>query len=195
MQYYVDYRLIRSKRKTIGLEITPTGEVIVRAPYYTSKAEIESFIKENISWIGKHRDKAFDRLQNEMDILSETGTIDFEEIKRLGDRMLKEFTPRIKEYAMQLDVTYARVTVRNQKTRWGSCSSKGNLNFNCLLMLAPIEVQDYVIVHDLCHLIEMNHSKRFWDLVASVLPDYKVRKKWLDNEGKVLMLRAFGPSG
>jgi len=89
-------------------------------------------------------------------------------------------------------VTYGRITIRNQKTRWGSCSSKGNLNFNCLLMLAPPEVLDYVVVHELCHRMEMNHSKRFWSLVETVLPDYREQEKWLKGEGAVLLRRMLG---
>jgi predicted metal-dependent hydrolase len=74
-----------------------------------------------------------------------------------------------------------------QKSRWGSCSGQGNLNFNCLLMRAPDDVVDYVIVHELCHRKEMNHSDRFWTLVESVLPDYKEKRKWLKDHGSELM--------
>ena len=78
-----------------------------------------------------------------------------------------------------------------QKTRWGSCSSDGNLNFNCLLMLAPEEVQNYVVVHELCHRRQMNHSKKFWDEVEKYDPDYKKQKKWLKDHGDEIMRRAF----
>ena len=76
-------------------------------------------------------------------------------------------------------------TLRKMKTRWGSCSSKGNLNFNCLLMLAPAEILDYVVVHELCHRKEMNHSKAFWAEVEKVLPDYRESVKWLKEKGIV----------
>ena len=82
-----------------------------------------------------------------------------------------------------MGVDYGRITIRNQKTRWGSCSAKGNLNFNCLLMLMPTEVIDYVVVHELCHLKEMNHSNAFWREVKQVLPDYRKQVKWLKDEG------------
>ncbi|MDY3888895.1 MAG: M48 family metallopeptidase, partial [Agathobacter sp.] len=92
-----------------------------------------------------------------------------------------EYIPkRVAYFADIMGVDYGRITIRMQKTRWGSCSSKGNLNFNCLLMLAPPEVIDYVVVHELCHRKEMNHSKAFWREVERVLPDYRSRKLRLD---------------
>ncbi|MDE6567167.1 MAG: M48 family metallopeptidase, partial [Lachnospiraceae bacterium] len=95
-------------------------------------------------------------------------------------------------YARQIGVDYGRITIRNQKTRWGSCSGKGNLNFNCLLMLAPAEIQDYVVVHELCHRREMNHSPRFWAEVAKIMPDYQERRKWLKEHGQEIMRRMLG---
>lgn len=105
------------------------------------------------------------------------------EIKELADLAREVFPPKAAYYAQQIGVTYGRITIRNQRTRWGSCSGKGNLNFNCLLMLTPEEVQDYVVVHELCHRKEMNHSVRFWREVEKVMPDYKVRRKWLKEHG------------
>ena len=96
---------------------------------------------------------------------------------------------KVKHYAGLMNVQYGRITIRNQKTRWGSCSSKGNLNFNCLLMLAPDEVVDYVVIHELCHLIEMNHSKAFWKQVEQMMPDYKKHRKWLKDHGNEIMER------
>ena len=93
---------------------------------------------------------------------------------------------RVAYYAGIVGVTYGRITIRSQKTRWGSCSSGGNLNFNCRLMKAPTSVLDYVIVHELCHRLEMNHSSRFWALVEQVMPDYRVHRKWLREHGSSL---------
>lgn len=91
-------------------------------------------------------------------------------------------------------MTYGRISIRKQKTRWGSCSREGNLNFNSLLMMAPPEVLDYVVVHELCHRLEMNHSARFWAQVEKVIPDYRKPRKWLKEHGSQLMLRMHGTS-
>ena len=88
-----------------------------------------------------------------------------------------------------MGVRYGRLAVRSQRSKWGSCSGKGNLNFNCLLLLAPDEVLDYVVVHELCHRREMNHSPRFWAEVERVLPDFKNARRWLKQNGASLMAR------
>ena len=88
-----------------------------------------------------------------------------------------------------MGVTYGKVTLREQKTRWGSCSSKGNLNFNWKLALMPDEILDYVVVHELAHRMEMNHSDKFWKIVENVLPDYRERLSWLKANGGTLLAR------
>ena len=93
---------------------------------------------------------------------------------------------KVRFWAEQMGESYGKVTVKNQKKRWGSCSSARNLNFNRRLIMAPPEVLDYVVVHELCHLRQMNHSKAFWREVEIVLPDYKMHKKWLESHGKLL---------
>ncbi|MBO5283494.1 MAG: M48 family metallopeptidase [Lachnospiraceae bacterium] len=96
------------------------------------------------------------------------------------------FTKRCAYYRPFTGGSYTRITIRDQKTRWGSCSSTGTLSFNYRLMFAPPRVLDYVVVHELCHLTHMNHSRDFWDLVASVMPDYKQYKVWLKEHGQEL---------
>lgn len=112
-----------------------------------------------------------------------------EEIRSLADQALKVIPERVRYYAPLIGVTYGRITIRNQRTKWGSCSAQGNLNFNCLLMLTPQEVLDSVVVHELCHRKEMNHSERFYAEVLRVFPDYKKWDKWLKDNGPVLMQR------
>ena len=97
----------------------------------------------------------------------------------LSARALKRVRERVDHYAPRVGRTPGRVAIRDQKTRWGSCSSKGNLNFNWKLIMAPPQVLDYVVIHELCHLWEFNHSPRFWALVENQMPDYEVWKKWL----------------
>lgn len=177
-------QIIRSSRKTVSLQIKPDGAIIVRAPLRLPQREIDRFLREKSDWIEKHltmvlADKA----------AGENAPLDAEEIERLANQALQDIPPRVHRYAAAMGVTYARITIRNQKGRWGSCSSVGNLNFNCLLMLAPEDVRDYVVIHELAHRKHMDHSSAFWAEVASVMPDYKQREKWLKTEGKVLLAR------
>lgn len=88
---------------------------------------------------------------------------------------------RLEYFNQFYNYKYGRVAIRNQKTRWGSCSKKGNLNFNYKIVLLTPKQADYIIVHELCHLKEFNHSQRFWDLVAKAVPDYKEVRHSLRN--------------
>lgn len=110
----------------------------------------------------------------------------------MADKALKIILERVRYYAPLIGVTYGRITVRNQKTRWGSCSEKGNLNFNCLLVMTPPEVLDAVIVHELCHRKHMNHSKAFYEEVYRVFPEYDKWDKWLKENGSLLIHRMLG---
>ena len=183
----MDYRVevIKSRRKTISVEVRPDMRVIVRSPYRMPKKEILKFVSEKQDWIEKHLAKMQEQIKNQPDVEGFTS----DEINDLADRALLYFPPRVKEYADIIGVTYGRITIRNQRTRWGSCSSDGNLNFNCLLMMLPEEIRDYVIVHELCHRKEMNHSPKFWKEVEKYCPEYKVLKERLKDEGEILMLR------
>ncbi|MDO4337235.1 MAG: M48 family metallopeptidase [Eubacteriales bacterium] len=181
-------RIVRSSRKTLAMEITKDAEILVRAPYLMPEAEIQRFIADSAEWIEKHLQK----VKAENRAASLEGKLTMEEIRALADKALVLIPERVAYYAPKVGVTYGRITIRNQKSRWGSCSAKGNLNFNCLLMLAPPEVMDYVVVHELCHRKEMNHSRAFWAEVEKILPDYRIRRQWLKEEGGRLLRRMTG---
>ena len=192
----MNVKIIRSNRKTLAIQINPDLSVTVRAPIYASQREIERILKEKEGWIQKHIEKIREQEAKRKEMYGEKGEygksaereyLSNEEIHKLAEKALEYIPKRVSYFAKQIGVTYGRITIRNQKTRWGSCSSKGNLNFNCLLMLTPPEVIDYVIVHELCHRKEMNHSGAFWAEVEKVLPDYKKQVKWLkENGGQII---------
>ena len=179
--------VIKSSRRTMSMEVRPDGSILVRAPFRASAEEIGNFVCSHKSWVEKQRIRIRKRADEIR--LADQNPLSPEDIRLLADQALRELPPRIAAYAGQMGVTYGRVTIRNQKTRWGSCSSKGNLNFNCLLMLTPREVQDYVIVHELSHRKEMNHSPKYWAVVEEVLPDYKKRRNWLRENGSAIIRR------
>lgn len=183
-------RIIRSSRRTLSLQVKNDGQVIVRAPKHVTLQEIAAFVRKNSAWLHKHLEKV--RKEKELNAASPVQPLTMEDIQKLADEALRVIPGRVAHFAPLVGVTYGRITVRNQRTRWGSCSSKGNLNFNCLLMLAPPGILDYVVVHELCHRKEMNHSPKFWAEVAKVMPDYKERQKWLRTEGSSIMRRMTG---
>ena len=178
-------RVIRSRRRTVSVEITWELEVVVRAPMTLPEAEIRRLLMQKADWI----EKARERMRRRLSEAEAQPPFTPSELKALAERMAREIPPRVAAWAARLGVGYGRITVRAQHTRWGSCSSRGNLNFNCLLMVCPEEIRDYVIVHELCHRREMNHSLRFWALVGSVLPDYERRRAWLKTNGAALIAR------
>ena len=177
--------VIRSNRKTVAIQVNSDLSVTVRAPRSASEKDIEEILKKKEAWISKHIEKikkTKERLEAES-----TEKLTREKVIALAEAALKVIPERVEYFAKVIGVTYGKITIRNQKTRWGSCSSKGNLNFNCLLMLAPSEVLDYVVVHELCHRKQMNHSKAFWLEVEKVLPNYKEVRKWLKEEGSQMI--------
>lgn len=177
----IPYRVIRSSRRTVSLQIIPGGEVLVRCPKRMSNGDTRRFVESKSGWIEKHLEKqtAAARLPAFSD----------GQLQALASQARQTVPERVAYFAPLVGVTYGRITIRSQHTLWGSCSGKGNLSFNCLLMLTPPEVLDYVVVHELCHRKEMNHSARFWAEVGRVLPDYEIRRKWLRENGTALISR------
>ena len=171
-------KIIRSNRKSLGLEVNTEG-LIIRAPLQATDAEINMFIFQHKNWIEKHLNKIEEQQKN----ADSVEPLSMDEIRALADQALKVIPERVKYYAPKVGVTYGRITIRNQRSKWGSCSGKGNLNFNCLLMLTPPEVLDSVVVHELCHRRHMDHSKAFYAEVLRIFPDYKRCDKWLKQNG------------
>lgn len=177
-------KIVYSKRKTIAIEVRRDG-LLVRAPKGMGKREINASLHEKRDWIEKHLEK----MQKQQNALAELEPFTMDEIRALGDKAAHVIPEKVKKYASIVGVDYGRITIRNQRTRWGSCSSKGNLNFNCLLMLFPEEVIDYVVVHELCHRKHMNHSVDFYAEVARVFPEYRSCQKWLKENGGLYLGR------
>jgi len=171
--------IIRSARRTIAIEMKGDGRILVRAPMKMNSRDIQRFVEEKAGWIEKHLEKT----QQTAEKLTQT------QIRNLVSGAKQDIPERVRKFAPMIGVTFGKITIRNQKTRWGSCSAKGNLNFNCLLMLCPEEVRDYVVVHELCHRKELNHSHRFWAEVEKVYPSYRSCRKWLKDNGSQLIGR------
>lgn len=229
------YRVIRSRRKTIGIIIDPEKGVVVRVPERLTDKQIKEFVKKKSSWIIKKQEelkkvkclpKAREFVSGEkltyLGELYEIEVIQGEDNKSVeitlkdgkfqirvssslkGDNrretIIRElvqwykkqarikYKERVELYRNIMNVTYNKIYIRDQKTRWGSCSSKGNLNFNWRLIMAPLSIMDYIVVHELVHLVHPNHSKDFWKLVKKIVPDYKEKKEWLKIYGNSLSI-------
>ena len=186
----VEFSVVRSDRRTIGIEIGKNGPKL-RLPQRASERSAVQFVKSHANWVLSHLERRGANADvNADDAGTGTGTdnkLTPAELEALKRRARAAIPARVAFYAPQLGVRPARITIKAQHTRWGSCSKAGNLNFNCLLMLTPPEVLDSVVVHELCHLLEMNHSKRFYDRVERVFPRYKECRKWLVVNGVRLL--------
>ena len=180
MIYPFSYDIVYSRRKSIAIQITREARVKVRAPYGCPRSAIESFLSEKQPWIMTHLETARKAASAPRREFSDA------ERRRYIELARDIFARKTAWYARIMGVTYGRISIREQKTRWGSCSSKGNLNFNWRLIFAPPEVLDYVVVHELAHRKVMNHSKAFYAIVESIMPDYRKWKKWLKENGGTL---------
>ena len=181
MKYNPD--IIKSDRKTISIEVRPDGKVTLRVPKRMAYREIEKFVNEKSAWIEKTLAKCRTAENDE--------TVPFtdEEMQEMTEKARAIIPGRVEYYSKLIGVTYNNVSIKTPKTRWGSCSSKGNLNFSALLSLFPQDVMDSVIIHELCHRKEMNHSARFYDEILKIMPDYREKELWLKKNGMKYLSR------
>ena len=182
MRHPFPYEIIYSDRKSLAIQITAQATVRIRAPRNCPDSVIERFLTQKQNWILKHLESASRQLAQ----ASEKPPLSEQDRKRYIALARDIFTRKTEYYARIMGVTYGRISIREQKTRWGSCSSAGNLNYNWRLIFAPEKVVDYIVVHELAHRLEMNHSKAFYNIVESVLPDYQSAQQWLRENGRNL---------
>jgi len=215
--------IIRSKRKTIALEITDKATLVVKAPYYVSNKAIQDVIRRHSKWIEKKisyakqlkkaENKEFDsgesflylgRAYMLFVVYSQKEPFKFDNAFYLREDMQplardifinwyrnvarKFIFERVNYYSNLAGIKYNKAKITSAQKRWGSCSREGSLSFTYRLVMAPIFVIDYVVVHELCHIIEHNHSKTFWGHVKVILPDYKDARKWLREKGQTLVI-------
>lgn len=217
----MEYNIVRSSRKSIVINISDDGEVIVKAPLKTSKKIIDKVVSDNNNWINKQLIKR-NEIINSYDYIK-TGKILYygeyvnicfitsnlkpkisydvekgfvvescgekEEIKNIVEGFYKKearicLQARTIYWSNVIGVRYNKISIRKQKTRWGSCSSKGNLSYNLKLICAPIEMIDYVVLHEVMHLRHFNHGNTFWRELEEYMPDYKQRSKYFDKYGQ-----------
>ncbi len=165
------YKVIYSKRKTIALSIVDGG-LVVKAPLKTKDEAIEAVIRKHARWVERHL--ASQRRKIEM-----FSSLSEDDIKMLKKSARIYFKEKIEYFSQIMGIKYSRMTITSAEKRFGSCNSKGNICFSYRLMLYPEAAREYVVVHELAHRIEMNHSPRFYKIIESVLPDYKERKRLL----------------
>ena len=204
------YKLIRSNKKNLSLQVKQ-GELIVKAPNLMPQNEIENFIIIKQKWINKHINKKiipqntyknndkFLYLGIEYSLILKDCDLYFDGTNFIGrgckanflnlykQHFAKIIQTKLPQIASEYNFKFNQVRLKSQKTLWGSCSGKNNLNFNYLLMMAPLEVIESVIIHELCHTIHKNHSKKFWDLVYKIMPDYKINHKYLKDYGNQIV--------
>jgi len=170
----VSYQLKSNRRsKHVRLAMYCDGSLVVTKPRFIPVFYIESFLKAQADWIIK-RIKKFEQRRNSG--LNRLSARDYQKHK---SQALSLVTERVRHFNQYYVLSVGKITVRNQRTRWGSCSRLGNLNFNYKIVFLPPPLADYIIVHELCHLAEFNHSKKFWQLVAQQIPLYKMYRRKL----------------
>lgn len=166
----MEYNVVYSSRKTLGITVKD-GKVTVRAPRGLSETDIDALVKRHYGWIEKKLKEESRR--------PDIDSLDADSVKKLRASANDYFLEKTREYAAMMGLKYGRITITSAKKRFGSCSSSGNICFSYRLMFYPEAAREYVIVHELAHILEMNHSPRFYRVIEKYMPDYKQRKKLL----------------
>ncbi len=166
----IPYTLIRMSRKTLSLQVNADGEIIVRSPHHTASSIIEDFVAQHRDWIQQ-------ALVRQQDRRAKHPPLTEEQVERYREKAKQTIPPRVAHYAALMGVTPTGIRITNAQKRFGSCSVKNSLCFSLRLMDYPDEAIDYVIVHELSHIIHHDHSPRFWTTVATYMPDYKQRQQ------------------
>lgn len=175
----LDYIIKKSFRRTLSIQIDDSQKIIVKAPAGTSVETVEAFLRQKRGWILKQLKKS----ENQEKSAQEMGALTESDIKALKKEAKKIIPERVEYYSRLTGISFNRIFIRLQKSRWGSCSQDGNLNFNCLLVLMPLEILDSVVIHELCHRRHMNHSRAFYEEILKYFPEYKRCDKWLKENG------------
>ncbi|MDR2429038.1 MAG: M48 family metallopeptidase [Candidatus Margulisbacteria bacterium] len=162
--------LVRKNRRARQIKLYVTGqrEVKLTLPWYAPLSAGAAVLKEKEAWIEKTLAKLPPRLTRTKAEIDHYKTVAFDQLSALAE-----------EHAVKYGVTFRHIHIGDQATRWGSCSRRGTLSFNWRLILMPENIRRYIVIHEVCHLKEMNHSPRFWSLVAEWCPEYKLARKWL----------------
>lgn len=176
----IEVEIIRSKRRSMAIQIRTDGSVVVRVPMHASDRAVKRFVSAHARWIADNRGQMFERRKkladNPYDIPA------WESLSAADKKIAKQkIMEHVDYYARRMEIDYGSISMRNQKSRWGSCSSKGNLNFNYRLAYLPEELLDYVVVHELAHRRHMDHSAAFWEEVETYYPAYKKCRQMLND--------------
>ncbi len=174
-------KIIYSKRRTLALEVTPDARLIVRSPKKADKLLIAAFIEAKKPWILKKKQQMARRMEEMPEVLAIAQP---EMDKDKAAAVIKE---RLDHYSSRMRLNYDSFRLSVAKKRWGTCSKRADIRINWRLAYAREDILDYVIVHELSHIKEKNHSRSFWALVAQTLPDHKVRRRWLKDHGQLLL--------
>lgn len=165
--------------KYLRISVFPNKKIIVTVPRGVSDSVVDKFIKDKTDWISRNINIFKNFIGVSYPFSGRKNYLKYKESARV---LIKQ---KVEYFNQCLGFSYKNITIKNQKTRWGSCSETGNLNFNYKILFLPERLQDYIIIHELCHLRELNHSKKYWSLVASIIPNYKILEKELKKNFKL----------